>query len=68
MEVYEGEKIVQGYVVDQEMQETVVIPQAAVSAAAETTEAPLPESPSPLGALLGPVVCGGGTRVRRVLC
>ena len=45
MEVYEGEKIVQGYVVDQEMQETVVIPQAAVSAAAETTEAPLPESP-----------------------
>ena len=45
MEVYEGEEIVQGYVVDQEMQETVVIPQAAVSAAAQTTEAPLPESP-----------------------
>ena len=45
MEVYEGEKIVQGYVVEQEMQEAVVIPQAAVSAAAETTEAPLPESP-----------------------
>ena len=35
----------QGYVVDQEMQEAVVVPQAAVSAAAETTEAPLPESP-----------------------
>lgn len=23
---------------------------------------------APLGALLGPVVCGGGARVRRVLC
>jgi hypothetical protein len=29
MEVYEGEKIVQGYVVGHEMQEAVVIPQAA---------------------------------------
>ena len=38
MEVYEGEKIVQGYVVDQEMQEAVVVPQAAASAAAEQSE------------------------------
>ena len=41
MEVYEGEKIVQGYVVEQEMQEAVVVPQAAVSAAAEQS-APVP--------------------------
>ena len=32
MVVYEGEKVVQGYVVDQEMQEAVVVPQAAASA------------------------------------
>ena len=32
MEVYEGEKIVQGYVIGQEMQEAVVVPQAAASA------------------------------------
>ena len=43
MEVYEGEKIVQGYVVHQDIQEAVVVPQATASAAAETTEAPLPE-------------------------
>ena len=35
MVVYEGEKVVQGYVVDQEMQE---VPQAAASAAAEQSE------------------------------
>ena len=38
MVVYEGEKVVQGYVVDQEMQEAVVVPQAAASAAAEQSE------------------------------
>ena len=38
MEVYEGEKIVQGYVVDQDIQEAVVVPQAAASAAAEQSE------------------------------
>ena len=42
MEVYEGEKIVQGYVIGQEMQETVVIPQAAVSAAAEQSAPVVP--------------------------
>ena len=42
MEVYEGEKIVQGYVVGQEMQEAVVIPQAAVSAAAEQSAPVVP--------------------------
>lgn len=42
MEVYEGEKIVQGYVVGHEMQEAVVIPQAAASAAAEQSAPVVP--------------------------
>ena len=42
MEVYEGEKIVQGYVIGQEMQEAVVIPQAAASAAAEQSAPVVP--------------------------
>ena len=42
MEVYEGEQIVQGYVVGQEMQETVAVPQAAASAAAEQSAPVVP--------------------------
>ena len=44
MVVYEGEKVVQGYVVDQEMQEAVVVPQAAASAAAEQSAPVVPSS------------------------
>ena len=53
MEVYEGEKIVQGYVVGHEMQEAVVIPQAAASAAAEQS-APVVLIPMERGQWHGP--------------